>query len=130
MTVTAEGTGARRRHWADVVAIFTGFVLLGLAIWPGDPSASAGAAREAGNPQLLWGSHAFAGAAAIAAVFLAQRPQRRTIARLLLALGGLALLAVLVVFNDFGTRALLTSLLPALLLFVAATSVGPMPRDI
>jgi hypothetical protein len=124
---TASG---RRRHWADVVAIVTGFVLLGLAMRPGDQNASAGAAQEAGNPQLLWASHAFAGAAAIAAVFIAQRWQRRPLARVLLVLGALALIAALIVFNDFGPRALLTALLPALLLLVAASSVGPMPRDI
>jgi peptidoglycan/LPS O-acetylase OafA/YrhL len=128
MAVTTRG--AQSRHWTDVIAIFTGVALLGLAIWPGDPSASAGATREAGNPQLLWGSHVVAGVAALGAVFVAQRWQRRPLARAMLIVGALALIAVLFVFNDFGARALLTTLLPALLLLVASTGVGPMPRDL
>ena len=128
MAVTTQG--AQRRHWADVVAIFTGLALLGLAIWPGPQSASAGAAREVGNQQLLWLAHAAAGAVALASVVIVQRWQLRPIGRLLLVIAGLGLLAVLIVFRDFGPRALLTVLLPGLLLLGAATSVGPMPRDL
>ena len=122
--------GAQRRHWADVVAIFTGLVLLGLAIWPGPQSASAGAAQEAGNPDLLWLAHATAGAVALAGVVVAQRWQLRPMGRLLLVIAALGLLSVLIVFRDFGPRALLTVLLPALLLLAAAMAVGPMPRDL
>jgi len=120
--------GPQSRNLADLVTIVTGFALLGLAIWPGPQSASAGAAREAGNPQLLWIAHAAAGAVALAAVVSAQRWQLRQIARGLLVIAALGLLAVLLVFRDFGPRALMTVLLPALLLLGAATAVGPMPR--
>jgi hypothetical protein len=128
--MTVSTRGPRSRNWADVVAIFTGVALLGLSIWPGPPSASAGAARESGNPQLLWISHACAGALALVAVAAAQRWQLRPVARGLLVLAALGLLSVLVVFRDFGPRALLTVLLPALLLLGAATAIGPMPRDV
>ena len=123
-------TSAKRRHWADVVVIFTGLVLVGLAMWPGEPSANTDAAREAGDVRLLWGSHAVAGAAAIASVFIAQRDGLTWLARVMLALAGVTLIAPLVLFRDFGTRAMLTMLLPGLLLLLAATSVGPMPRDL
>ena len=128
MAVSTQG--AQGRHWADVVAIFTGLALFGLAIWPGPQSASAGAAQEAGNPQLLWLAHASAGALSLAAVVAAQRWQLRPISRILLVVAALGLLSVLIVFRDFGPRALLTVLLPALLLLAASTSVGPMPRDL
>ena len=127
MAVSTQGPQAR--NWADAVTIVTGFALLGLAIWPGPQSASAGAAREAGNPQLLWLAHAAGGALALAGVVVAQRWQRRPLARILLVIAALGLLAVLIVFRDFGPRALLTVLLPALLLLGTATAIGPMPRD-
>jgi hypothetical protein len=129
-TVGTAQQSVQRRHWADVLAIFTGLALLGLAIWPGPQSASAGAAREAGNPQLLWLAHAFAGAAALAGVGVAQRWELRPLGRALLILAAIALLGVLFGFRDFGPRALLTVLLPALLLLVSASAVGPIPRDL
>ena len=55
---------------------------------------------------------------------------RRAIARTLLILGAAALIAVLLVFRDFGVRALLTALVPALALLVSSTAIGPMPRDL
>ena len=123
-------TSATRRHWADVIVIFTGLVLLGLAIWPGEHNANTDAAREAGEVRLLWGAHALAGAMAIGSVFIAQQDRFRVLARILLVLAGAALIGALVLFNDYGVRAMLTMLLPGLLLLLAATSVGPMPRDL
>ena len=40
------------------------------------------------------------------------------------------LVIVLFTFRDFGSRALLTLLLPAMLLLVSASAVGPMPREL
>jgi hypothetical protein len=123
--------GAQSRHWADVLAIFTGLALLGLAIWPGPQSASAGAARESGgNQEILWLSHAIGGALALASVAIAQRWKLRPLARVLLATAAVGLVVVLFTFRDFGPRALLTLLLPAVLLLVSASAVGPMPRDL
>jgi peptidoglycan/LPS O-acetylase OafA/YrhL len=128
--VGASRTGAKRRHWADVVAIVTGLALLGLAIWPGSPSASAGAAIESGRPDYLWLGHALAGGIALLGVTAAQRWGLRSLGRSLLIIAGLGLVALLVMFHEFGPRAILTVLLPALLLLAAAASVGPMPREL
>jgi hypothetical protein len=122
-------TSARRVESSDVIAIFTGLALLGLAIWPGPQSASADAAREASNLQVLWMAHAGAGALTLLAVLAAQRWTRRSLARGLLVVAALVLLATLLTFRDFGPRALLTLLLPAILLLVAVTGIGPMPRE-
>jgi peptidoglycan/LPS O-acetylase OafA/YrhL len=127
--VVAISESRQGRHWADVLAILTGLVLMALAIWPGEPQANADAAREAGNPQLQWLAYVVAGGSAIAAVLIAQRWNRRPLARGLLALGGLTLLAVLLVFQDFGPRALLTMLLQAIALLTSAVAIGPMPRE-
>jgi hypothetical protein len=48
----------------------------------------------------------------------------------LLLVAALALVVLLFMFRDFGPRALLTVLLPAILLLLSATAVGPMPRDL
>jgi hypothetical protein len=120
----------QRRNWADVLAIFTGLALLGLAIWPGPQNASAGATREVGNPTLLWLAQAFAGATALAGVGAAQRWELRPLGRTLIILGAIALLSVLLSFRYFGPRALLLVTLPALLLLVSASAVGPIPRDL
>jgi hypothetical protein len=123
--------GAKGRHWADVVAIFTGLALLGLAIWPGPQSASAGAARESGgNQEILWLAHAAAGALALGSVAIAQRWNLRAIARGMLAVAAVGLVVVCFTFRDFGPRALLTLVLPAMLLLVSAFAVGPMPREL
>ncbi|MES2524894.1 MAG: hypothetical protein V4617_19505 [Gemmatimonadota bacterium] len=119
------------RHWSDLLAIVVGVVLLGLAIWPGDSNASRGAAADVGSPQWVWIAHIVAALAALSSVFLAQRRERSGLPRLLLLLGAVALLAVFVIAlmaGDTGTRAWLTLLLPAVLLFVASAGVGPMPR--
>jgi hypothetical protein len=122
--------GAERRHWADTLGIFTGVALLGLAIWPGPTSATAGAAQEAGNLEALWLVHALAGLTALAGVTIAQRWKLMSFGRTLVIVAAAGLLAVLFTFDNFGLRALLTVLLPAILLLVAAFAVGPMPRKL
>ena len=118
---------AGRRNVAGVAVILTGVILLALAIWPGDPTASAGAARELGRPVFAWASHGIAGILAIGAVFVAQRDRWRALGRVMLVLGGVLLLAALVMARDFGARALLTLLLPAVVLLASATALGPLP---
>jgi hypothetical protein len=71
-----------------------------------------------------------AGAFALASVAVAQRWKLRPLARALLAVAAVGLLIVLFMFRDFGPRAMLTVLLPAMLLLVSAFAVGPMPRDL
>ena len=71
-----------------------------------------------------------AGASALISVGIAQRWKLRGLARALLLVAALALVVLLFMFRDFGPRALLTVLLPAALLLLSATAVGPMPRDL
>ena len=113
---------------ANIIAIFVGLVLFAFAIWPHEPNASVGAQWEAARaPNQLWLAQAIAGMCSLLAVLIGQRWERQLLSRVLLAVAGLALLAALFVFRDFGPRALLTVLVPSLLLFVAAWAMGPMP---
>ena len=128
MAGVTESGGSR--NWADFLAIITGVALLAISIWPGEPTAGADAAREQGNLELAWYVRMVVGAMAILAVVVAQKWERRPIARGLLLLGALALLANLLIFRDFGPRALLSLVLPAAALLLASTAIGPMPRGV
>lgn len=123
--MAATTTSARTRDWADFLAILTGVALVGLSIWPGGITFSNEAEAVIGYPALLWLARAAAGGAAIAAVLLAQRWERRGAARALLVGGAGLLLLALLMFRDFGARALLMSIVPAAALLVAAVGVGP-----
>lgn len=118
---------SKRRWWADVITILTGLSVMGLAIWPGRTTASNAVAVELGNASVLWGVHAAAGGLAIAGVIIAQRWRSRSLAKALVVLAGLALLGVFLSFRDFGARALLTTLLPGVLLVLSGAMLGPMP---
>lgn len=126
---THIGSGGFDRGWPYFLTILVGVALLGIAIWPGAPSASLDADLETRNTQTLWLVHALTGAATLVAVFVAQRPQRRPWARVLLVGAGIALLATLVIFRDFGVRPLFVLLLPGVLLLACAMMIGPVPDE-
>jgi cytochrome bd-type quinol oxidase subunit 2 len=119
---------AKVRNWADFLAILAGVYLLALSIWPGGHSASNEAAWESRYPQILWITRAITGIAAITAVVIAQRWKRRALARGLLLIAALALIGILLMFRDFGYRALVTVLLPGIALLIATIGIGPLPR--
>src|SRR5688572_4672433 len=118
------------RHWADLLAIITGVILLGIAIWPNEASATSDADRETTLTQALWLVHLAAGALTLLAVYLSQRWQRRALGRALLVGSAVLLLGALVLFRDFTLRAMLTTIVPAIALLVSSFAIGPMPREI
>lgn len=118
------------RQWADILALVTGVALIGVSLWPSILSTSPSGVRETGNPGALVLFRVVAGLLAIAAVFAAQAWRRRALARALLLAAAALLVVVLAIFRDFGGWALGTVVLPAALLIVSATAVGPLPdRD-
>ena len=121
----AEVPEVRRRHWADIAAIVAGLMLMGLAIWPvpfaDDP--------ETGRRVSVWWIYAMAGILSLLGVFLGQRWRFRQLARgLLFAAVGVLLYGLVVAFRDLGTAAVLTAVIPGVLLLFAAPFYGPMPR--
>jgi O-antigen/teichoic acid export membrane protein len=121
----ADVPEVRRRHWADVAAILAGLMLMGLAIWP-VPFADA---PETGRQVSVWWIYALAGGLSLVGVFLGQRWEFRQVARgLLFAAVGVLLYGLVTMFRDLGTAAVLTVLVPGLLLLLAAPFFGPMPR--
>ena len=120
----AEVPEVRRRHWADVAAILTGLLVMGLAIWP-VPFVSTEEVRRVS----VWWIYALAGGLSLVAVFLGQRWRFQQLAQgLLFAAVGVLLYGLIVVFRDLGTAAVLTAAIPGLLLLFAALFFGPMPR--
>ena len=116
----------QRRTVMDFLVILVGVALLGFAMWAG-PLALGDSQGEIADPNLVWAIYFFAGAFAIASQFVGQWWRRRGIARALLVVAALALLGGLAGYRDFGARALLTMLLPAIVLLAAVPMVGPMP---
>jgi hypothetical protein len=115
----------RRRHWADVAAILAGLMLMGLAIWP-VPFVNT---EETTGRVAVWWIYALAGGLSLVGVFLGQRWEMRGIARgLLFAAVGVLLYGLVTAFRELGTAAILTAVVPGLLLLLAAPFFGPMPR--
>ena len=121
----AEVPEVRRREWADVLAILAGLMLWGLAIWP-VPFAQA---SEVGRQVDVWWIYALAGGFSVVAIFLGQRWRLRHLAQgLLLAAVAVLLYGLLTQFRELGPIAVLTAVIPGLLLLLAAPFFGPMPR--
>ena len=116
-------------RWADILALVASVTLIATSIWPTDFTVDADAPAEALNPGLLVPLHIGAGAAGILGVVLAQSAARRGLGRAVLVAAAVALLLGLFMFRDFGVRAIVTILLPALALLAGAFGVGPMPTD-
>jgi hypothetical protein len=124
-----QDTPARtRRHWADVAVILVGLGLFGLAIWF-PPFTTTGGADEVRSVPILWPYYAAAGGFTVIALFLGQRWQWRTVARLLLIGAVVVLVAALFTgFRELGPVAWLTVIIPGIVLLVATPFFGPMPR--
>ena len=121
-----ETPESRRRRWADVVLIVAGLLLSGLAIWP-PPFVNA---QEVGGRFGVWQVYALAGGLTMAGLLLGQRWRWRALARPLLLAAVLVLAAGLfTTFRDLGPVAILTVILPGLLILVATPFFGPMPRE-
>ena len=127
--MTAPIDRPQTRNWSDFLAILTGVTLLGIAIWPGEPSATVDADRETTVTPALWLVHIAAGALALVAVGVAQKWRNRAVARILLIVAALLLLGALMLFRDFTMRAMLTSILPAVALLISSFAIGPLPRE-
>jgi peptidoglycan/LPS O-acetylase OafA/YrhL len=116
-----------RRRWADVAVILCGLGLFGLAIWFPPFSTTTGAGET--NPPAAWPIYGSAGGLTLVALFLGQRWQWRTVARILLV-AAVAILAygLLTRFRELGPAAWTTAIIPGVLLLIAAPFFGPMPR--
>lgn len=109
---------AKYRRWANVVVILTGLFAAGFAIW-GIPIGDAAIENR------WWWASGVGGFLALAAPFVAMRAP--ALARILLVIGAVALLLGLLAFEQITPAALITTVVPALLLLAATPFFGKMP---
>jgi uncharacterized membrane protein len=120
-----QAKDARRRHWADVVAIIAGVWAFGEAIWGPALFSSETVDRGAGATWLAFG---IGGLLAIGAVLLAQRNTR--LARLLLGLAGVLLVLSPLAYRHPSWLPIVSSLAVGLAMLAAAPFIGRMPREL
>ena len=117
---------ARRRDWADLVAIVAAVASFAFAIWGTPIAVGEVAGGDTRNVSLIWLSYGVAGLLAIGGVVVAQR--RTGLGRILLAAGGVVLLVGLVgLAHPVG--AAWASIIPAVLMLASAPFVGPLPTE-
>lgn len=115
-----------QRSLANILGIITAGALIAFAAWGGSLQ-GLGTTDEAARPVIPVFVHFGAGMLVLAGVLVAQKWNQRGLGRALFALAGIALLVTLIVFRYFGPWAWMSLVVPAVLLFVAATLLGPVP---
>jgi hypothetical protein len=122
MPETAE---RERRHWADIVVIVTGLLLVGLAAWNGP--ASSGPRADVVSLAWMYVAYGIGGGLALLALFVAHHS--RTGGRILLGAAALVVLGFgLNAFRQSSPALWLTVVVPGLLLLGATPFMGRMPR--
>jgi hypothetical protein len=120
-----QSNEARRRHWADLVAIVAGVWAFGEAIWGPAVFSSETIDRGAGATWLAFG---IGGLLAIGAVILAQRNTR--LARIALGIAGLVLVLSPLAYRHPSWLPIVSSLAVGLAMLAAAPFIGRMPREL
>jgi len=110
-----------RRNWPAFLAAAGSVLSLLLAVWPG-AILSGGSQEAVRNPGWWWVAHASAGAIGICAVLMANR--YTMLSRGLLAIAAVLLLSLFVT-EGYHPRFLITILLPAGMLAIAAPLITP-----
>jgi hypothetical protein len=124
---SAQNATATSRQLADLFAILLGMSLLGLALY-GGPLIATGETDEIRYGGVVWLVMFLTGTIALVATGFAQWERYQRLARIVLAVNGVALLAGLVAFNNFGLRALLMVALPGVGFILLSRFLGPLPR--
>jgi hypothetical protein len=123
-TSTQKAT-ATSRQLADLFVILLGMSLLGLALY-GGPLIATGETDEIRYGGIVWLVMFLTGTIALVATGFAQWERYQRLARIVLALNGVALLGGLVAFNNFGVRALLMVALPGIGFILLSRFLGPL----
>jgi hypothetical protein len=116
---------ARRRHWADLVAILAGVWSFGEALWGPALFSMETIDRGAGA---TWFAFGISGLLAIGAVLLAQR--RTKPARILLAIAGLILVASPFAYRNPVSLPIIAAVIAGVAMLAAAPFIGRMPREL
>ncbi|HET9986579.1 MAG TPA: hypothetical protein VFQ38_23580 [Longimicrobiales bacterium] len=124
MAVASEAP--RRRRWADLVVIVAGVYAIATTAWSPAEFFSGGTSHEvARETNWVFAAHVAGGGLALLGLAVAFRDT--TVARVLVALGGLLYLSTLLTLVQFPLGAVLSIVVPSLMMLAAAPFVGPMP---
>ena len=113
-----------RRNWPALIAAIGAVFSVLMAIWPGG-MLEGGHQRIVDGPVWWFIAHLVAGSLGVAAILLAH--SSLTVARALLGVGALLLLTLLVT-EPFGFLAIITNVLPALMMALGAATLA-LPTD-
>jgi hypothetical protein len=116
---------ARRRHWADIVAIVAGVWAFGEALW--GPTIFTSDVRDRGAAA-TWLAYGVGGLCAVLGVVVAQR--HRMAGRALVALGGVLHLASPLTYKNPAMLPIVSAVVIGIMMLGSALFVGPMPRDL
>jgi hypothetical protein len=120
-----DANKARRRHWADVVAILAGVWSFGEALWGPAIFSMETVDRGAGASWLAFG---VGGLLAIGAVILAQR--RTKPARIMLAVAGVILLGSAFAYRNPVALPIIAAIVAGVAMLAASPFIGRMPREL
>jgi hypothetical protein len=120
-------TEARRRRWADIVAILASVVLVGYSVWGGVLAGDSEGLREVRNISLVRGSNILGGLLGVLGIFVAQKS--RAAGRAMIIAAGVVALAGLFAFRVLDGTSIAASGAPGLALLLAGFFVGPMPTE-
>ena len=116
---------ARRRHWADLVAILAGVWSFGEALWGPALFSMETVDRGAGA---TWFAFGISGLLAVGAVLLAQRSAKP--ARIMLAVAGLILVVSPFAYRHPVSLPIITSVIAGVAMLATAPFIGRMPREL
>jgi hypothetical protein len=116
---------ARRRRWADILVLIAAVYAFLSAFWSPLELVLGGDGYEVDNSGWLMGSYALAGILGISGVLMAVK--NATVGRIMVALGGVAMLSAFGALQEITPFAALSIGLSGLVLLAGAYFVGPMP---
>lgn len=123
----ADGSGTGRRWWADVVVIIASAYALSAATWVPSEWISGGDVRDAGAPatEWLWAAYMIGGVLGFASLFISL--EGPTIARVVAAVGGLAILSGFLVVRGLTVPAFVSLGVTGVALLVAGLFLRASP---
>jgi hypothetical protein len=113
------------RRWANIAVMIAGAWVLMIVLWSPEAAGPREQQIEVADSTIWFAALTAAGSLAIAAVIVALK--NAVIARVLLGIAALSLLAGIIGFQQLGTLAWGTVVIPGIIMLLAIPFLGPLP---